>query len=49
MPEDMEEGVIKKELSKKLPIYMIPKIIKKMEKLPISKNGKIDRRLLSEL
>ena len=29
----VENGVIKKELSKKLPIYMIPKIIKKMEQL----------------
>lgn len=46
---NMEEEFIKKELSKKLPLYMIPKIIKKMDKLPTNKNGKIDRRLLSEL
>lgn len=39
---------VKEELKKLLPTYMIPKIIKNVEKMPINKNGKIDRRLLSE-
>jgi len=28
---------------------MVPKVIKKLDKMPINKNGKIDRRSLSEL
>ena len=42
-------GFIKEELSKSLPYYMIPKVIKKLEYLPINKNGKTDRRMLADL
>jgi len=44
-----EEEFIRKELKKLLPSYMVPKVIKKLDKMPINKNGKIDRRSLSEL
>lgn len=40
---------IKNELKKNIPSYMIPKTIKIVDKLPINKNGKIDRKVLSEL
>ena len=40
---------IKEVLKKHIPDYMIPKTIVFIEKLPINKNGKIDRKVLSEL
>ncbi len=40
---------IKNELEKLIPIYMIPKTIKIIDKLPINRNGKIDRKALNEL
>ncbi len=40
---------VKKELKKYLPQYMIPKTVKIIDKLPINRNGKIDRKALSEL
>ncbi len=43
------EERIRNELSGKLPDYMIPKIIKKLEELPVNKNGKIDRKELEKL
>ena len=39
---------IKKELEEKLPSYMIPKQIIILPKLPINKNGKIDRKKLED-
>lgn len=39
---------IKMKLKKYLPDYMIPKTIKIIDKLPVNKNGKIDRRELSK-
>ena len=45
-------GIDKKDLhtvlSEKLPIYMIPGILKSIESFPLTKNGKIDRKLLME-
>lgn len=43
------EDEIRGFLSEKLPGYMVPKVIKKLEKLPVNKNGKIDRRELEQL
>ena len=43
-----KEGV-KSGLKNLLPDYMIPKVIEVLEKLPVNKNGKIDRKLLDEL
>lgn len=40
---------IKKELSKLIPSYMIPKIIEIVDSIPINNNGKYDRKKLSEL
>lgn len=46
---EAEENFIRKELSEKLPDYMIPKIIRKLPKLPMNKNGKTDRKELEKL
>ena len=35
-------------LKKKLPKYMIPNIFMQMERLPLTKNGKIDRKAIRE-
>ena len=37
------------ELEKYIPAYMLPRTIKIIDKLPINQNGKIDRKVLSEL
>ena len=47
--KNVDINYIKTELKKHIPIYMIPKTIKIIERLPINKNGKIDRKALSEL
>ena len=47
--KNLSSEYIKEELKKYLPEYMIPKTIKIMDKLPINKNGKIDRKALKEL
>ena len=46
---NITEEDIKKELSKLIPSYMIPKSFVILDKLPINKNGKYDRKKLSEL
>ncbi|MGN0628439.1 MAG: AMP-binding protein [Oscillospiraceae bacterium] len=46
---DLDESSIKAKLKELLPGYMVPKTIEIMEKLPVNKNGKIDRKLLMEL
>ena len=43
---ELEKAEIVAELTKSLPKYMIPNIFVRMEELPISKNGKIDRQKL---
>ena len=45
---DVENVEIKKELKNKLPFYMIPHKILKMDELPMNENGKIDRKKLKE-
>ena len=47
--EKIEENEIKEKLSKLLPHYMIPKTIEVIDKIPINKNGKYDRKKLSKL
>lgn len=37
---------IKKDLLKEIPIYMLPAIIKKVNKIPLNHNGKADKKLL---
>lgn len=48
-PENLTADYIRAELLKSLPEYMLPKAFKFAKQLPINKNGKIDRRALSEL
>ena len=42
------ESKLKKELNKELPQYMIPQYFIKIDKMPHTPNGKIDRKLLPE-
>ena len=43
------EYYVRSELEKLIPVYMMPKTINIIEKLPINQNGKIDRKALCEL
>ncbi|UZO79164.1 amino acid adenylation domain-containing protein [Aquimarina sp. ERC-38] len=45
----MDSKVIKKELKKKIPEYMIPQVFMKLEEIPLTPNGKIDMQKLPEL
>ncbi len=47
--EEYIETKVKSELKKKLPGYMIPNVISKLEKMPLTPNAKIDRKYLSNL
>ena len=44
---DISIDYIKRELKNKLPLYMVPKSIIFVDSFPINKNGKIDRKALS--
>lgn len=44
-----DANYVKTELKKYIPAYMMPKAIKIIDKLPINQNGKVDRKVLSEL
>ena len=46
---DIEVKELHEKLSKKLPVFMIPSKFIKIEKMPLTKNGKIDRKKLEEL
>lgn len=41
-------GMIKTELAKFVPRYMVPKIIVFLDEMPMTDNGKADRRKLGE-
>ncbi len=45
---ELSVSEIKKQLESKLPHYMIPRIITKVNSLPVSINGKCDRNMLKE-
>ena len=45
---DITKAELREMLAKKLPIYMIPNVIKQIEEFPLNKNGKIDRKKLME-
>jgi D-alanine--poly(phosphoribitol) ligase subunit 1 len=47
--DNLDENDIKNELSTLVPSYMIPKKIVILDRLPYNKNGKYDRKKLSEL
>ena len=46
MKGEIEKREIVKALSEILPPFMIPNAFQKMEHLPLTKNGKIDRKAL---
>lgn len=46
---DIESGVLTKALKDKLPRYMIPNYVKKLDEMPLTPNGKINRVYLKEL
>jgi tyrocidine synthetase-3 len=46
--EELDPGVIKGELSTRLPDYMIPAYFVSMERIPLNPNGKVDRKSLPE-
>jgi fengycin family lipopeptide synthetase D len=45
----LEEQDIRAFLSSKLPYYMVPKYIIRLEKMPLNTSGKIDKKILSEV
>ncbi len=45
----IKENELKQGLGEFLPQYMIPKIIKKLEQIPVNINGKIDREYIKKL
>ncbi|XP_052060290.1 polyketide synthase PksN-like [Mytilus californianus] len=47
--KDMNVNKIKQILSRELPYYMVPDLVNFLEKLPTTKNGKIDRKGLPSL
>ena len=46
---EFDSSYIRNELSKKIPGYMVPRTITVLDRLPVNKNGKIDRKALAEL
>ena len=47
--ENLMMSEIKQELKKYLPYYMIPNIFEKIDFLPMTINGKVDRKKLLEI
>ena len=47
--EYSDRKAIKEQLKVKLPDYMVPKKIVFVEKMPLTDNGKIDRKKLGEM
>lgn len=41
-------AAFRQELQRRLPIYMIPKVLKQLSSLPLTPNGKVDRRALPD-
>ena len=46
--ESLEVAALRKTIRERLPEYMVPSIIVKLERMPLNANGKIDRRVLQE-
>ena len=43
---NIDKMTLKEQLTKQLPIFMVPNVIKQIEEMPLTKNGKIDRKKL---
>ncbi|MGD2089150.1 MAG: amino acid adenylation domain-containing protein, partial [Candidatus Aminicenantes bacterium] len=48
-PRDLNVSQLKEFLSRKLPDYMIPHYFVKLEQIPLTPNGKVDRKVLLEM
>ena len=44
----IDKKALHEEMTKSLPIYMMPGTLRQIDEMPLTKNGKIDRRLLDE-
>lgn len=44
-----EKDELHAEMKKKLPAFMVPGILRRVEEMPLTKNGKIDRKKLAEM
>ena len=44
---NIDKKELRERLSNKLPIFMVPNVIRKIEEFPLNKNGKIDRKQLA--
>ncbi|MDT2241841.1 hypothetical protein P7H22_18005 [Paenibacillus larvae] len=44
--EKIDTEKVKRELGRSLPDYMVPEYVVEMEKLPLTRNGKVDRKAL---
>ena len=42
----IEKVELKHKLSEQLPVFMVPNVLRQIEEMPLTKNGKIDRKLL---
>ena len=42
----IEEQAVKAALAERLPVYMIPNALRQVESMPLTKNGKTDRKAL---
>jgi D-alanine--poly(phosphoribitol) ligase subunit 1 len=40
---------VKKDLAKRLPSYMVPGDIRFIDEIPLNQNGKVDKKLLTEI
>lgn len=45
---ETEENMVREELGRRLPGYMVPAFIIRLDSLPLTRNGKVDRRALPE-
>lgn len=45
----VEKGELHRIMKEKLPVFMVPGVLMRVEEMPMTKNGKIDRKLLTEM
>lgn len=43
---DLDKKELHKKMTEKLPVFMVPGALRKVDEMPLTKNGKIDRKLL---